>query len=183
MKAEGMFTKAVHPSVRLITAVALLAAACGTTPGPMPASGARVTALVGGRVQPSPDVPATTDGVVLIEDATIVAVGARGDVRVPSGATVIDCAGGTVTAGFWNSHVHFTQAVFADAATAPAQRLADGLRAMLTSYGVVSVLDTGSLPGNTQALRSRVASGEIPGPAIMVAAAARTTCFPPACPR
>ncbi len=153
----------------LLTAVLLVAIACGTAPGPMPAAVTPVTALVGGRVQPSPDAPAIPDGVVLIEGAVIAAVGARSDVRIPPGATVIECAGGTVTAGFWNSHVHFIEPAFSDAANAPAERLAGALRAMLTSRGVVSVLDTGSSPENTQALRRRIASGEVPGPAIMMA--------------
>jgi hypothetical protein len=74
-----------------------------------------------------------------------------------------------VTAGFWNSHVHLTQAVWNEAASAPADRLAAGLRAMLTSYGFVRVVDTGSEPGNTLALRRRVESGEIPGPAVLTA--------------
>jgi len=146
------------------------AASTGAEPGP--ATGARpVTALVGGRVQPSPDVPAIADGVVLLEGATITAVGARSDVRIPAGATVIACDGGTVTAGFWNSHVHFMEPVWNDAATAPADRLAAALRAMLTSYGVVHALDTGSLPDITLALRRRIASGEVPGPAIMMTGA------------
>jgi imidazolonepropionase-like amidohydrolase len=128
-----------------------------------------MTALVGGRVQPSPEAPVIPDGVVLVEGATIAAVGARGDVRVPAGATVIDCAGGTVTAGFWNSHVHFTQPVWSEPATGPAERLTDTMRAMLTSYGVVRVLDTGSVPGITAALRQRIESGEVAGPLIMSA--------------
>jgi imidazolonepropionase-like amidohydrolase len=156
-------------AVALVVAVALLAIACGTTPGPVPTSVMPVTALVGGRVQPSPDAAVIPDGVVLIEDATIAAVGARPDVRIPPGANVIDCAGGTVTAGFWNSHVHFTEPVFANAATAPADQLAGALRAMLTSHGVVRVLDTGSFPANTEVLRRRIASGEIAGPAILMA--------------
>ena len=118
-------------------------------------------------MQSSPEVPVIPDGVVLVDGATIAAVGAGADVRVPAGATVIDCAGGTVTAGFWNSHVHFTQPVWSDPETAPAQRLADALRTMLTSYGVVRVLDTGSFPGVTGALRRRIDSGELAGPAIM----------------
>ncbi len=85
--------------------VAVLAAACGTAPLPTPSPGARVTALTGGRVLPSPEAAAIPDGMVLIEDATITAIGARGAVHVPPNARVIDCSGGTVTAGFWNSHV------------------------------------------------------------------------------
>ena len=151
-------------------AAALLTAACGTTPDAPPNRfTGPVTALVGGRVQPAPDAAVIEDGVVLIDGVTISAVGTRRDVRIPVGATVIDCAGATVLAGFWNSHVHFTQTVWADAATAPAERLDAALRAMLTSYGVVHALDTGSLPTNTLALRRRIESGELAGPAIMMA--------------
>ena len=152
-----------------LATAAVLPAVCGTAPPPATAAGGRVTALVGGRVMPSPEVAVIPDGVVLIEDATITAVGARGAVRVPPGARIIDCSGGTVTAGFWNSHVHFTGADFRAADTAPAESLAAALRAMLTSYGVVHVVDTGSYLPNTLALRRRIESGEVPGPSILTA--------------
>ena len=152
-----------------LATAAVLPAVCGTAPPPATAAGGRVTALVGGRVMPSPEVAVIPDGVVLIEDATITAVGARGTVRVPPGARIIDCSGGTVTAGFWNSHVHFTGADFRAADTAPAESLAAALRAMLTSYGVVHVVDTGSYLPNTLALRRRIESGEVPGPSILTA--------------
>jgi imidazolonepropionase-like amidohydrolase len=128
-----------------------------------------VTALTGGRVLPSPQAAAIPDGVVLIEDATITAVGAREAVRVPPGPRVIDCSGGTVTAGFWNSHVHFTGPAFRAADTASSESLAAALRAMFTSYGVVHVVDTGSYLPNTLALRRRIESGEVPGPSILTA--------------
>jgi imidazolonepropionase-like amidohydrolase len=149
--------------------VALFAGACGMTSGSAPTSSNLVTALVGGRVQPAPDAAAISDGVVIITNGVITAAGRRGDVPVPSGATVIDCAGGTVTAGFWNSHVHFTGPQFRAADTAPAAQLADGLREMLTSRGVVHAVDTGSWLANTLALRRRVEGGEVPGPSILTA--------------
>jgi imidazolonepropionase-like amidohydrolase len=152
---------------RVLLVAGLVAACTGgrvTEAPPRP-----VVALVGGRVQPAPDAPAIDDGVVLIEGGTIRAVGRRADVAVPSGAVTLDCAGATVSAGFWNSHVHFTQPVWNDAGTAPAEQLAAGLRAMLTSRGFVRVVDTGSYPPNTVALRRRIESGEIPGPAILTA--------------
>jgi imidazolonepropionase-like amidohydrolase len=151
-----------------LATVAVLAAGCGTPP---PATGpdARVTALSGGRVLPSPQAAAIPDGVVLIEGATITAVGARETIRVPPGASVIDCSGGTVTARFWNSPVHFMGAAFRAADTAPSEALAAALRAMLTSYGVVHVVDTGSYLPNTLALRRRIESGEVPGPSILTA--------------
>jgi imidazolonepropionase-like amidohydrolase len=149
--------------------VALLAAGCGATPEPRSGSAKSTMALVGGRVQPDPEATVIPDGVVLIADGRITAVGRRTEVAVPSGATVIDCTGGTVTAGFWNSHVHFTGSWAEAADSAPAGRLADGVQAMLTSYGVVHAVDTGSRLANTLALRRRVEAGEIPGPSIRTA--------------
>ena len=157
-------------SMRRVLAALLLSpivVGCGTTPDKGPEAPLATTVLVGGRVQVAPDAPAISDGVVVLRDGAITAVGGRDSVRVPPNAEVLDCTGATITAGFWNSHVHFTQPVWSGAATAPAARLSDGLRAMLTSYGVVRVLDTGSEPGNTDALRQRIESGEVPGPFIM----------------
>jgi len=122
-------------------------------------------------VLPSPQAAAIPDGVVLVEDALITAVGPRGAVHVPPNARVIDCSGRTVTAGFWNSHVHFTGAAFRAVNTLPSESLAAALRAMLTSYGVVHVVDTGSDLQNTLALRRRIESGEVPGPSILTAGA------------
>jgi len=168
MNSRRDSNKEIRGAAALATAAVL--AAC-MSPLLTPAPGARVTALVGGRVLPSPQAAAIPDGVVLVEDTIITAVGPRGTVHVPAGARVIDCSGGTVTAGFWNSHVHFTGAVFRAANTAPSESLAAALRAMLTSYGVVHVVDTGSDLPNTLALRRRIESGEGPGPSILTAGA------------
>jgi imidazolonepropionase-like amidohydrolase len=72
-----------------------------------------------------------------------------------------------VTAGFQNSHVHFTEDVWTNAAKAPAERLAAGLEAMLTRYGFTTVFDTGSDQANTIALRQRIEKGDIHGPRIL----------------
>ena len=71
-------------------------------------------------------------------------------------------------AGFWNAHVHFTEDKFTSAASRPAAELAASLEAMLTRWGVVNAVDTGSRAENTLALRRRVESGEIPGPRILI---------------
>jgi len=126
-------------------------------------------ALVGGRVQSQPDAVPIDEGTVLIDGATITAVGARSQVGVPTNARVLDCAGATVLAGFWNSHVHFTRDAFRNAGSAPAGQLTAALATMLTSRGVVHAVDTGSYLPDTLALRSRVESGEIAGPSILTA--------------
>jgi len=158
----------VAARIATLLSIGLVAASCGMTSSTS-AQRPRVTALVGGVVLASPQAAAIPDGVVLIEGSTILAVGPRDAVRVPPGAAVVDCAGGTVTAAFWNTHVHFIGEAFRGADTAPAEGLAAGLRAMLTSYGVVHVVDTGSYLANTLALRRRIESGEVPGPSILTA--------------
>jgi len=152
--------------------VALTVAACGAQPTAVPAArGSAVTALVGGRVQPSPEAATIPDGVVLVSQGVITAVGSRAEISVPPDATVIDCSGATVTSGFWNSHVHFMAVAFQQADLAPPGGLTEALRAMLTSWGVVHAVDTGSFLDNTLALRRRIESGEIPGPSIRTAGA------------
>jgi imidazolonepropionase-like amidohydrolase len=91
-------------------------------------------------------------------------------VPVSTKAGVIDCSGLSLAAGFWNSHVHFTPWRLALAGWLPSFVFAGEIRAMLTRYGFVHVLDTGSLPGNAVRLRARIAEGGLVGPDIRVAA-------------
>jgi imidazolonepropionase-like amidohydrolase len=122
--------------------------------------------LAGGTIYVSPTEDPIANGVVVIRDGKIAAVGPQGSVRVPDGAATVDCTGLTVAAGFWNSHVHFMERKWADAANIPAPELAVQLDAMLTRYGFTSVFDTGSPWENTRRIRERIESGEIPGPRI-----------------
>ena len=133
------------------------------------AANAQTLALVGGRVITSPDADPLPDAVVLTSDGVITAIGARSEVKIPDNAEVIDCSGKTVVAGFWNSHVHFTQAVWTNAASAPAASLQQHMQAMLTQWGFTTVWDLGSDPSNSLPLRARVNSGEVAGPNILLA--------------
>ena len=47
-----------------------------------------------------------TDGVVVIQNGRILAVGKRGEMEEPSGATVLDAADGYITPGLVDIHVH-----------------------------------------------------------------------------
>jgi imidazolonepropionase-like amidohydrolase len=82
------------------------------------------------------------------------------------GAEIVDCSGLTITAGLWNSHVHFTERKWANVSAIPPEELAGQLRSMLTRYGFTSVFDTGSMLENTRRLHDRIESGEISGPRI-----------------
>jgi imidazolonepropionase-like amidohydrolase len=140
-----------------------------SNPAPTEQSGAGKTlAIVGARIYTSPTEAPIADGVVVMTGATINAVGRRDQVRVPDQATVLDGTGLTVTAGFWNAHVHFIDPAFQSAVSRPGAELVARVRAMLTRWGVVNAVDTGSREENTLALRRRIESGEIPGPRVMI---------------
>ncbi len=124
------------------------------------------SALVGATIYVSPFEEPVRDGFVLIQGEEIVSVGARAQMQFPETAHVLDCFGLTITAGLWNSHVHFFERRWADAAAIPAAELTSQLQNMLTQYGFTSVFDTGSLWENTRHLRDRIDSGEVPGPKI-----------------
>jgi imidazolonepropionase-like amidohydrolase len=131
-----------------------------------PAAATADLALVGAKVYRTPTAEPIADGAVLVAAGKIVAVGPRGQVAVPTSARVMDCAGKVVTAGFWNSHVHFSEPAWRGAATAPAARLEEHLRDMLLRWGFTTVYDLGSRPDDTLGLRRRIESGELAGPRI-----------------
>jgi imidazolonepropionase-like amidohydrolase len=130
---------------------------------------AETLALVGGSVYASPDAAALPDAVVVTTDGVITVIGSRNQVSIPPDARVIDCVGKTVVAGFWNSHVHFTQGAWRNAGTAPAASLQEHMQEMLTKWGFTTVWDLGSDPRDSLPLRRRVNSGEVLGPTILFA--------------
>ena len=65
-------------------------------------------AIVGGRIIDGTGADPVENGVVVIEDGVIQAVGAKSAVTVPRGADVLDAAGRTVLPGIIDCHVHGT---------------------------------------------------------------------------
>jgi imidazolonepropionase-like amidohydrolase len=105
------------------------------------------------------------DAVVLVGGTKILEIGTRRRVPIPHGVKTFDCSGRFLTAGFWNSHVHFFERKWADAAGSSALDLAQQFRDF-TRYGFTTVFDLSSLWENTCDLRGRIDSGEISGPRI-----------------
>jgi imidazolonepropionase-like amidohydrolase len=133
------------------------------------AASAETLVLKGGTLIGSPDAAPLADAVVVTTDGVIRAAGRASEVQIPDSAHVLDCTGKTIVAGFWNSHVHFTQAVWRGAAHAAAAPLAQHMQDMLTRWGFTTVWDLGSNPTDSLPLRQRVNAGEIPGPNILLA--------------
>src|SRR5262249_3000977 len=88
-------------------------------------------ALVGGRIYTSPAAAPIDDGVVIVKDGKVAAVGTRRSTAIPTDIPTMNCSGKIITAGFQNSHVHFTEDKWTDAARQPASKLNAQLAEML----------------------------------------------------
>jgi imidazolonepropionase-like amidohydrolase len=119
------------------------------------------------KIYVSPDQPALEHGTVVVKNGVISEVGEN--LQVPSDAQLMPCNGCVVMAGFWNTHVHFTQPQWNNSAWKPANELNSDLRHMLTSRGFTTVVDASSDIRTTVSLRRRIASGELLGPYIYTA--------------
>ena len=145
---------------------ALISCVVAIAPGAV--AQAQTLVLKGGSLYASPDAAIISDAVVVTSAGVITAVGRAGEVPLPPDARVIDCSGKTIVAGFWNSHVHFTEAVWQDFENAPAAPLTAHMQEMLTRWGFTTVWSLGSNPG-VAGLRRRVNADEIAGPNIFLA--------------
>ena len=152
---------AINTVLRAATVCAFLAPTFAS------AAPANLVAITGARIYPSSTAPPLRRPSILMGDGKIIAVDER--VQIPANARVIRCDGCAIMAGFWNSHIHFTEPKWDSVASQPAAKLAGRLQAMLLRSGFVTVVDTGSFLANTLALRHRIDSGEIQGPRIYTA--------------
>ena len=109
----------------------------------LPAAG-RTWALVGGTVYTSPAEPPVKDGVIVVRGGRITAVGQKSSVQFPPNIEKLDCSGLTITAGFWNSHVHFVQREWDNVQAIPAVELSEQMEDMFPRWGFASVFDIGS---------------------------------------
>jgi imidazolonepropionase-like amidohydrolase len=109
-------------------------------------------------------------GAVPVPGATIVIRdGLISGGRAPAGARELDAAGAVVTVGFWNCHVHLTEPAWSGAPRKPAVQLQPALDDMFNGRGFTSVVDLGSNPLDTAAVRRRIEAGDLLGPRIRTA--------------
>jgi imidazolonepropionase-like amidohydrolase len=101
-----------------------------------------------------------------VRGGRIAALGGGGVANAAPGAPVIDASGATVTAGFWNCHVHIFTPALLKARERTAGELSAELERMFTRWGFTTVFDLASLLSNTETIRQRIAAGEVIGPRI-----------------
>lgn len=123
--------------------------------------------LIGAKIYPSPTAPPIEQGSILIHEGRIADVGSSSSVKSPQGATILDCTGLVITAGFWNSHVHILTPELIHADKLSPGETSVQLKAMFTKWGFTTVFDIASVLKNTNLIRHRIASGETEGPRIL----------------
>ena len=123
--------------------------------------------LVGAKIYPSSTDPPIEQGSLLIHDGRIAEVGPAASVKAPRNATVVDCKGLVITAGFWNSHVHILTPALIHADRLSPDQTTEELQAMLTKWGFTTVFDIASALKNTNLIRHRIATGATNGPRIL----------------
>jgi len=118
-------------------------------------------AIKGGTVIDGTGTEPLRDGVVLVRDGRIAAIGKPGEVEIPSDAEVIDASGKTVMPGMIDSHMHLS-------GTYRAVRL---LRQTLEA-GFTTIGHVGGLSGSgVVALRDAIECGDLRGCSRLVAGA------------
>lgn len=135
-----------------------------------------ITAIMGGTVIDGLGGAPIENGVVLMEDDRILAVGPSDAVSVPNGATLIDASGKTVMPGLVDVHVHFDILGHANYAhwfgeyedRMRSDIMPSAAQAMLRA-GVTSVRDLGADVDNIFWLREEIESGRIAGPRTFIA--------------
>lgn len=126
------------------------------------------------RVYTAPGAPPIPDASVFVRNGVIAGIGHN--LVVPDGVQIVTCNGCVVTAGFWNAHVHFTEPKWSLAEWKSAATLNPQLADMFLSHGFTTVVDLGSNPADTFAIRRRIEKGNLTGPYIYTAG---TPLYPP----
>jgi imidazolonepropionase-like amidohydrolase len=124
-------------------------------------------ALVHAKIYPSPTESPIENGAIVVRAGRVLAVGPTAAIKIPHHATVIDCNGLVVTAGFWNSHVHILTPGLLHAEKLSSEQITTQLQEMLTRWGFTTVFDIASVLANTTLIRRRIKMGEVRGPRIL----------------
>jgi len=128
---------------------------------------AQARAVIAERVYTAPDKPPLEDAVILIRDGVIEKLGSRHSTAIPDDYEVFDWAGFTLTAGFWNSHVHLVTPTYLRAELASDEEIQGELERTFTRWGFTTVFDLASTTEVAAEIAGRLAGGRIVGPRVL----------------
>lgn len=103
---------------------------------------AALTAFTGARIIDGNGSGPIDDGVLLVQDGRVAAIGTRNDVAIPEGATINDISGKTIMPGIINAHGHVGNTKGIEGGHYSAENVIDNLR-IYARYGVTTVVSLG----------------------------------------
>jgi imidazolonepropionase-like amidohydrolase len=163
-----------------MAAVAVTGMMARQRPAGLPSAG-RPVALVGGTLIDGTGNTPRRNSVVLIRNERIEKIGTTDSLPVPNGYEAVSTEGMTVLPGLWDLHVHLMYAghpnprYWFDTYTPQFERVIIPASAeQMLMAGVTTVRDLAAPLQPIVAVKKRIASGEIPGPALYVAGPALT---------
>jgi imidazolonepropionase-like amidohydrolase len=166
-------------SVCLLTQIGFVrASAQSPTIRPEPSVGKGVVAIKAARLVDGTGRPAIVNGVVVVTDNMITAVGSATRVTIPAGAKVIDLGDATLLPGFIDAHTHVIGRILGDPdGDAAAVKDYDSFGAILgtrNAYnllmaGFTSIRNVGAPNFDDMALRKAINEGWVPGPRMQAA--------------
>ena len=175
-----MFIAHATRLIRVAAAVsALLAFGSHELSAQQEAKGSGTVAIHAARVIDGTGAAPIVNGVVVITDDKIVAVGTEAGVKVPAGARRVDLGDATIMPGFIDAHVHLIGRELGDPGEAEqATRDASGLSAIIgvsnarktLMAGFTTVRNVGAPNFDDVSLRHAIEMGYVPGPRMRTAA-------------
>jgi imidazolonepropionase-like amidohydrolase len=129
-------------------------ASAARTSAAMPIVAEREFALVGARIVEGTSRAPIEDGVIVVRDGRIAAVGSRVGVTIPAGVRTIDVHGKTIIPGLWDMHAHVALPEWGPA---------------YLGVGVTTARDMGGEKSFLIAFRDAVASTRVLGPRLLLA--------------
>lgn len=159
--------------------IALLALGAGRVSAQQEAKGSGTVAIHAARVIDGTGAAPIVNGVVVVTDDKIVAVGTEANVKVPAGARRVDLGDATIMPGFIDAHVHLVGRELGDPGEAEqATRDAPGLSAIIgvsnarktLMAGFTTVRNVGAPNFDDVSLRHAIEMGYVPGPRMRTAA-------------
>lgn len=100
------------------------------------------TAFTGARIIDGSGSDPIEDGVLLVREGRVAAIGTKADVEIPEGAIINDISGKTIMPGIINAHGHVGNAKGIEGGHYSAENVIDNLR-IYARYGVTTVVSLG----------------------------------------
>jgi len=133
----------------LLLAIIMVIYSCKSTEH----TGKPITAFTGGTIIDGTGGDPIREGVLLIQDGRVLAVGTKENVSVPENATVIDVTGKTIIPGLINAHGHVGDVKGIEGGHYSTENVIENL-SIYARYGITTVVSLGGDKNDSEPLRA-----------------------------